>query len=434
MGPFDQGWEAAAPPEAGSKELVALLHYLVSFLPRFVVLTQAQVEVIALWLFHTHAIEAFRVTPYLRVASAEKGSGKTLLLEVCSLLACRPWLTGRVSAAVLPRKVEAECPTLLLDESDAAFGGEREYAEALRGILNSGYRRSGKTSLCVGQGASLSYRDFSTFCPKALAGLRSLPDTVADRSIPIHMKRMAPGETVEDLYDDGVADEASKLRVEMERLAGLSLHSLRQVKPTRLLGMSPRSNEVTRPLLAVAALAGPEWSERARSALLELVAGKGGEDQSTGVRLLGDIRAVLGGSDRISSNDLCNALAEIEEAPWADSNKGKPLSPNGLARLLKPFGIASRTIRFASGETAKGYYRASFEEDWTRYLPPPDPGNVTTSQPTSRASFLGVSNPHTDDVVTDDKREIANIDGPCDAVTDDPLLPGMDGYRVGFDL
>ena len=48
------------------------------------------------------------------------------------------------------RKVAAECPTLLLDESDAASGGEKEYTEALRGQLNTGYRRSGKSTVCVG--------------------------------------------------------------------------------------------------------------------------------------------------------------------------------------------------------------------------------------------------------------------------------------------
>ena len=40
--------------------------------------------------------------------------------------------------------MDAERPTLLLDESDAAFNGEKEYAEALRGLLNTGHRRSGK--------------------------------------------------------------------------------------------------------------------------------------------------------------------------------------------------------------------------------------------------------------------------------------------------
>jgi hypothetical protein len=42
------------------------------------------------------------------------------LANVLETLAARAWLTGRVSAAALVRKVDAERPTLLLDESDAA--------------------------------------------------------------------------------------------------------------------------------------------------------------------------------------------------------------------------------------------------------------------------------------------------------------------------
>ena len=49
----------------------------------------------------------------------------------------------------------------------------------------------------MGQGANLAYKDFATFCPKAIAGIGKLPDTIADRAIPITMKRRAPGETVE---------------------------------------------------------------------------------------------------------------------------------------------------------------------------------------------------------------------------------------------
>jgi hypothetical protein len=76
-----------------------------------------------------------------------------------------------VTAAVLARKIDKDRPTLLLDESDAAFKFDSDYSEALRGILNTGYRRSGATSLCVGKGADLAAKDFSTFCPKIIAGI-----------------------------------------------------------------------------------------------------------------------------------------------------------------------------------------------------------------------------------------------------------------------
>jgi hypothetical protein len=147
------------------------LDSLAGFVRRFVFLSDAQTVAVTLWVVHTHAFEAADTTPYLAITSAEKQCGETRLLEVLNLLANSPWFTGRVTAAVLTRKIDTEQPTLLLDESDAAFNGPKEYAEALRGVLNTGHRRGGQASCCVGQGANLTYRDFSTFCPKAIAGI-----------------------------------------------------------------------------------------------------------------------------------------------------------------------------------------------------------------------------------------------------------------------
>jgi len=119
-------------------EAAEILQDVRAFVRKYVVLSDDQALTVALWVVHTHVIHAAECTPYLQITSPMKGSGKTRLLEVLETLVARPWLTGRMSAAVLIRKVDAERPTLLLDESDAAFKGEQEYAEALRGILNSG--------------------------------------------------------------------------------------------------------------------------------------------------------------------------------------------------------------------------------------------------------------------------------------------------------
>lgn len=126
-----------------------LLRSLAAYVRRYVVLTDEQADLIALWIVHTYTLEVADTTPYLEVVSAEKRSGKTRLLEVLDTVVARPWFTGRVTAAVLVRKVADQSATLLLDESDTAFKGDREYAEALRGILNTGFRRGGVASLCV---------------------------------------------------------------------------------------------------------------------------------------------------------------------------------------------------------------------------------------------------------------------------------------------
>src|SRR5262249_4481529 len=149
---------------------------------------------------------------YLHITSPLPECGKSRLLELLASLVARAWFTGRVSAAVLMRKIDAQHPVLLLDESDAAFGGGQRYAEGFRGIVNSGCPRSGVASCCVGQGTNLTFRDFSVFGPKAIAGIGRLPATVESRSIPIIMKRRTKAEHVQRWRRRDATVEATAIR------------------------------------------------------------------------------------------------------------------------------------------------------------------------------------------------------------------------------
>ena len=63
------------------------------------------------------------------------------------------------------------------------------------------------------------------------------------------------------------------------------------------------------------------------------------------------------------------ALVELEERPWAEYSGGKSLTKAKLARLLRPFGVVSGTIRLPDGKTPKGYLLDQFTDPWSRYLP-----------------------------------------------------------------
>jgi hypothetical protein len=356
-----------------------ILDSVFRFVRRFVALTENQARIATLWAAHTHAMDAADCTPYLSVNSAEKSSGKTRLLEVLEILVREPWLTGRVTAAVLTRKIDAVRPTLLLDESDAAFGGEKEYAEALRGVLNSGYRRGGKASCCVGQGANTSYRDFETFCAKVIAGIGRLPDTVADRSMPIRLKRARQGE-VKKLRKREAEREAAEIKARMAAWCATNLEKLRDARPDTPPELSDRQADCCEPLLAIGDLACGEWPNAARRALVQLCCEAQADDQSNGVRLLADIKQIFAehGTDRISSADLVVALVAIETSPWAELSHGRPITAPKLARLLGRFGIAPGTIR-VEGSTPKGYYLRDFQDAFPRYVPAENRNTATSS-------------------------------------------------------
>jgi hypothetical protein len=101
------------------------------------------------------------------------------------------------------------------------------------------------------------------------------------------------------------------------------------------------------------------------------------EDPSLSIQLLSDIPEIFRG-ERLSSEDLCEALRELEDRPWADD--GCAISQRHLARLLKPFGIAPKSVRLGPHNTPKGYMAAQFEDAFARYLPPIPPPAATPQQ------------------------------------------------------
>src|SRR5438552_764575 len=106
---------AKAASDALVVDLRLLLDDVARFNRKYVVMTPAHVIAVALWEAHTHAFDAAAVTPYIHATAATMQCGKTRLLEVAAKIVARPWLTGRMSAAVLPRKLERDRSTLLLD-------------------------------------------------------------------------------------------------------------------------------------------------------------------------------------------------------------------------------------------------------------------------------------------------------------------------------
>jgi hypothetical protein len=428
-----------ATQQAASEEVEghAVLDAVQQLIWRFVSLSESQVVVVALWVAHTHAIIASDATPYLAITSAEKHSGKTRLLEVLEPLVANPWLTGRATPAVLIRKIDKEHPTLLLDESDAAFASGKEYAEALRGILNSGHRRSGKASCCVGQGAQISYRDFSTFCPKAIAGIGKLPDTVADRSIPIRLKRTAPDEKVARFRhgDVQLRAEASGLKRKTEAWCRSIATKLRGARPELPEELTDRQQDGVEPLLAIADAAGGDWPQAARRALIELCSEARGSDDSTGGLLLADIRQVFESKlvERIGSVELATALAEIETSHWGEWSHGKPLTAARLARLLRPFEISPGCIRFGS-ETLRGYLLEQFQDAFRRYLKADsssgfagsDPQSATLQHAATEVGFSDSSKSNTATDVAAQECEHSNKYAACCNVAHSNPSPGAE--------
>lgn len=358
-------------------ETAALLADAVGTIRRYVVLANdAQHIALALWALHTWAFEGAHATPYICITSPEKRTGKSRLLEVLELLVRQPFRVSSASEAALYRTIEQFRPTLMIDEVDAIFAtNSSDRNEGLRSLLNAGIRAGAAVSVCVGQGHDV--KRFSTFCPKVLAGIDNgrLPDTIRDRSIEIRMHRKTSVEVVARFRYRRASEQILSYRTTAaawsEKYGG-PLHDCEPDPPDTL---NDRMADAWEPLLAIADLAGGKWPTIARDAAVQLSGGDDTDEASHGTRLLAAARMILNGDATIASTTLLHAVNNDDEMPFGGWHDGRGIDHRTLARLLKPYGISPRTIRFDDGVTLKGYRGEEFKSAWARYLPDPSQGS-----------------------------------------------------------
>jgi hypothetical protein len=383
------------PPEEQPKPamptgllLAAIEQYLERFV-RYPSTERHELAALALWTAHTWAIDAFDVTPYVYIRSAEKGSGKTRALETLHPIVRRPLRASSISAAAVHQAVEAKCPTLMIDEADAVFTSKSESAEALRGVLNGANRR-GSPVLRGSQDGEL--REFEVFSPKALAGIDTgkLPETIRDRAIVVGLKKKLRSERVERFYLRDVEEQTAQAREQLERWAAENLEGLREYRTAPIPQISERLEEGWEPLLAIAELAGGDWPDRARDAAVALAKADLGGDVDHAHQLLAAIREVFAGS-AMRSRELAAKVNELEEYGFGGWRDGKGIDARGVSSLLRRYGIKPKNVRTLLEGQGKGFERDQFADAWRRHLDTrdTDPGN-RPSQPSHRPN-----GPHT---------------------------------------
>jgi putative DNA primase/helicase len=340
----------------------ALLNELRAFVSRYVVLPPGAAEILALWVLHTYAYRLRRVTTYVAVVSPEKRCGKTTLLTVLSELANRALLASNVSPPSIFRAIEECEPTLLIDEGDTFLEGRHQ----LRGILNAGYTRESAFVLRAAASKSKekggSLKKFSCWCPKVIASIGGLPETLADRCIVIVMKRKSREERCERFR--GLKD--NELGRKCARFVLDHAAEIAAAQPAIPEELNDRAADIREPLLALADIAGGEWPELARKvtvnqrdsgAALDLMA-----------LLFNDLESIFETSreERMHSRRLVDLLTSAENRPWSRARHGGPINERWLATKLRPYGIEPRVIRTAEG-LGRGYCREDFGEVWQRY-------------------------------------------------------------------
>ena len=192
---------AAPKPWDETVDGAELLDGMLASVKLHAVFPPSAAEAIVLWCIFAHAHGAARHSPVLALTSPEKGCGKTTVMGIVEHLVPKPLASSNITTAAVFRSVEKWAPTLLIDEADTFLSGKDD----MRGVLNSGHKRS-SAYVIRSVGDEHEPHQFRTWSPKVIAAIGELPDTLADRSINVRLRRRLPDEEIMELDEPAEAE------------------------------------------------------------------------------------------------------------------------------------------------------------------------------------------------------------------------------------
>jgi len=361
-------------------EVAALLAEIAETLAGFVVLPTHAADALAVWVLHTYLFAHRDAVAYVAVESPEKRCGKTTLVSVLAALACKPLVASNVTVGALFNAIDEAAPTLFIDEADTFLSGN----SVLRGIINCGntwrtayvLRSRGKV-LPATSGAddteapdsaalngTKTIRPYSCWCPKVVAMIGTVPETIAERSIVVRMSR----KLVTDKCLPLRALDGTEIVRKCVRVSTDIREQILAAETERVEGINDRAADTYEPLAVIARIAGEDWPAKIATAARTLSRSDFADNESG--ELLLDILACYHqfGAKRLFSSDLVSILRARGASNCSRLFAHEYLTEHTLAKTLRPYGIRPTALRIGP-KVNKGYHGADFREALKRYVP-----------------------------------------------------------------
>jgi hypothetical protein len=351
--------------------LADLLDRLVVFIGERVVFKHNwQPTLIALWIFGTYAHATFAYYGYLHPTSPTKRCGKSLLLELLELLSFNATgASADPTAAVIFRECNRNGSTQIFDEMEK-LQADKEKWGAVIAILNVGFKR-GATVPRVLDPKTDTTRDFHVYSPKALASISRLPETTADRTIPIELERKKRSENTKRVGTKESRLQAVQLRDDCHIAALRKASSLMEFyERIEELGvpneLDDRARDILEPLFAIAAVADAESSRKSFYAVMlaaaRAFAGSRSDSDGSESSLVAAATALRGyarGWDAFAiTSKQANALfKQTDDLGWMESEAQARAHLRKMGFVSAPHRIELFVVKpaDAKGEVARGY-------------------------------------------------------------------------------
>lgn len=418
---------------SGGSNLGVALDQVRSWLGRFISVTDNRdLDMLTLWVAHTHAALELYSTPRLIIDSSMPGSGKTTVIEHLNRLGHRPVQAASLSSpALMARMLSKGIRTILIDEADRSLDPKKPGVEDFIAIINSGYKRGATRPVLVpAKGGDWDVEEMPTFAPVAMAGNSPhLPDDTRSRSIRLLLMPDLDG-TVESSDWEELEPDAADLAELLTQAVDEVRDELRSIRPAMPLECVGRSKERWSPLMRVATLAGGRWPATTVD-LIERDLREIQQEREDGlanvppaITALRDLAEVWPATEFARSTDLVERLVQHNPEKWSElSGFGKRLTVQRLGRMLSQ---SFKVFSSKNGAGARGYDRGDLDKPWRQFkvtpgIEPPRPSEP--SEPSSQP-------PHTPWVKPAEPPEPSNACWVCGSPTTGAMCDADDAAHA----
>jgi hypothetical protein len=353
----------------------ALIQELRNYFERYLIIRDRRVYLLlATWSMGTYVYRIFRVYPYLSLRSPTKECGKSRTEDLLSVVCFNA--SGRETSpteATLFRGPSKNGGTVLLDEVEG-LRNDRDRFGSLLSILNSGFERGGSVTRLEQRGKKFIDISYPTYCPRVLAGINRLANTLEGRSITTFMERKLSSEKIERFSRAKVFDTMQAMRDKLYIWALTHAVDLAQVYDAidgfaDLEGLGDRERDLWEPLATITLLCDSENGEEKPLTdelcqLAHYLSGIRSEtDTASVIQVLDTLEEILTGRHeiKIAPTELLKRFKEKRYFEYLKSAKG-------LAALLAPLGMVTNKIRDRStGKVIRAYkIKKTDLEDWKK--------------------------------------------------------------------
>ena len=163
---------------------IDLFNKISCHLKRYIVFEDVRhFSILSLWIIGTYLYRGFRYYPYIWL-TADKGSGKSRVMEIVSPLAFNAIMATNHSEASIFRLIDTDGCTLLIDEFEKM---KKDNQQGIINILNAGFNIEGNVVRNEKKGDTYIPTSYSAYSPKIFAGINDISDVLMDRCIKIKM-------------------------------------------------------------------------------------------------------------------------------------------------------------------------------------------------------------------------------------------------------